>query len=155
MYKFRNDIITHVPTSCLVEDYQTLQQALGALEGGCLEDAKELVACTMECLASVIDKNTEVPDDVLVCPSVSSLIAMSCQDGILTDENGDDFWCADGRPVSMAMSGGCCQCSEACCKYHRGCEPEEGRILLEGGFLCESGSLRGDELLKHLEGVAT
>lgn len=35
MYKFRNDIITHAPTSCLIEDYQTLQKALDALECGC------------------------------------------------------------------------------------------------------------------------
>lgn len=154
MYKFRNDIITHAPTSCLIEDYQTLQQALDALENGRLEDAKELVTCAMECLASVIDKKTEVPGDVLVCPSASSLIAMSCQEGILTDETGNDFRCADGRPVSMAMSG-CCQCSAACCKYHNGCEPEEGKILLEGGFLCEPGSSRDEELLKHLETLKT
>jgi hypothetical protein len=154
MYKFRNDIITHAPTSCLIEDYQTLQKALDALECGCLVDAKELLACTMECLASVIDKDTEVPDDVLVCPSASSLIAMSCQEGILTNEAGGDFRCADGRPVSMAMSG-CCQCSAACCKYHNGCEPEEGKILLEGGFLCEPGPSQDEELLKHLASLKT
>ena len=66
MYKF-NNIITHVPTACLIEDYQTLQLALNAIDI-CPHDTQEHIRCVMECLASVIDSCTEVPAGLDIKP---------------------------------------------------------------------------------------
>ena len=45
MYKF-NNIITHAPTACLIEDYQTLQRALDAIDI-CPHDTQEHIRCVM------------------------------------------------------------------------------------------------------------
>ena len=148
MYKF-NNIITHVPTACLIEDYQTLQLALNAIDI-CPHDTQEHIRCVMECLASVIDSCTEVPAGLDIKPSPSSLIAMSCKEGVLTDENGKDFRCIGGKPVSSALSGGCCQCDESCPHFGKECDPENCRIQLPSGFCYEPGSATDEELLRCL-----
>lgn len=148
MYKF-NNIITHVPTACLIEDYQTLQLALNAIDI-CPHDTQEHIRCVMECLASVIDSCTEVPAGLDIKPSPSSLIAMSCKEGVLTDENGKDFRCIGGKPVSSALSGGCCQCDKSCPYFNAGCDPEMCRIQLPNGFCYEPGSGTDEELLRCL-----
>lgn len=148
MYKF-NNIITHVPTACLIEDYQTLQKALDAIDV-CPHDTLEHIRCVMECLASVIDSCTEVPAGLDIRPSPSSLIAMSCREGILTDEKGKDFRCIGGKPVSNALSGGCCQCDKSCPYFNAGCDPEMCRIQLPSGFCYEPGSGEDEELLRRL-----
>ena len=148
MYKF-NNIITHVPTACLIEDYQTLQKALDAIDI-CPHDTQEYVRCVMDCLASVIDSCTEVPAGLDIKPSPSSLIAMSCKEGVLTDENGKDFPCIGGKPVSNVLSGGCCQCDKSCPYFNAGCDPEMCRIQLPSGFCYEPGSREDEELLRRL-----
>ena len=148
MYKF-NNIITHAPTACLIEDYQTLQRALDAIDI-CPHDTQEHIRCVMECLASVIDSCTKVPTGLDIKPSPSSLIAMSCQEGILTDEKGKDFLCAAGKPVSGAMSGGCCQCDETCAYFGKECDPENCHVLLPDEFMYEPGPGEDEKLLNHL-----
>ena len=148
MYKF-NNIITHAPTACLIEDYQTLQRALDAIDI-CPHDTQEHIRCVMECLASVIDSCTKVPTGLDIKPSPSSLIAMSCQEGILTDEKGKDFLCAAGKPVSGAMSGGCCQCDETCAYFGKECDPENCHVLLPDEFMYEPGPGEDEKLLEHL-----
>lgn len=148
MYKF-NNIITHVPTACLIEDYQTLQLALNAIDT-CPHDTQEHIRCVMECLASVIDSCTEVPAGLDIKPSPSSLIAMSCKEGVLTDEEGKDFRCIGGKPVSSALSGGCCQCDKSCPYFNAGCDPEMCRIQLPNGMCYGPGSAKDETLLKYL-----
>lgn len=148
MYQF-NNIITHVPTACLIEDYQTLQKALDAIDI-CPHDTQENIRCVMECLASVIDSCTEVPVGLDIKPSPSSLIAMSCKEGILTDEEGKDFSCIGGKPVSNALSGGCCQCDKSCPYFNAGCDPEMCRIQLPNGMSYEPGSGEDEKLLEYL-----
>ena len=148
MYKF-NNIITHVPTACLIEDYQTLQKALDAIDI-CPHDTQEYVRCVMDCLASVIDSRTEVPVGLDIKPSPSSLIAMSCKEGVLTDENGKDFPCIGGKPVSNALSGGCCQCDESCPHFGKECDPENCRILLSDGICYEPSFGADEKVLEYL-----
>lgn len=148
MYRF-NNIVTHVPTACLIEDYQTLQLALNAIDI-CPHDTQEHIRCVMECLASVIDSCTEVPAGLDIKPSPSSLIAMSCKEGVLTDEEDKDFRCIGGKPVSAALLGGCCQCDASCPYFNAGCDPEMCRIQLPNGMCYEPGSGEDEELLKSL-----
>ena len=117
MYKFRNDIVTHVPTGCLVEDYQTLQQVLDAIQDSRLEEAKKLVHTVMECLGSVIQDCTEVPEGVSIKPGPSSLIAMSCQEGLLLKGDDTDFRCLGGKEISSVLTGGVCQCDRDSCEH--------------------------------------
>jgi len=152
MYKFRNDIATHVPTGCLVEDYQTLQQALDAIQDFQTEDAKKLISAVMECLGTVIQDCTEVPGDVIIKPSPSSLIAMSCREGLLMTEDNTDFHCLGGKEVSGVLAGGVCQCScNSCEHFMNGCDPENCRIALSDGYIREPGSTFDETLLEHLE----
>lgn len=142
-YEFRNDIITHVPTACLIEDIQKLNAALNR---GDIEDAM----VTIDCLAEAIDKYTEVPDGLEIKPSSTSIIAMGCQPGIIVS-NGKDLKCAYGHPVSSVMAGGCCQCDENCPHFNAECYPEYGVTMLEGGFIYDGSSEREDALIKFLD----
>ena len=55
MFEFRDDIQTTVPTSCLIEDYQALRNAINNLDW-------EEVESVMDCLAATIDRCTHVPE---------------------------------------------------------------------------------------------
>lgn len=147
MYRFNDHIITHVPTSCLVEDYQALCVAIHNQDWVEIETVKE-------CLAECIERFTTVPDYCSIKPSGSSLIAMSCDNGILTDEKGYDLLCAGGKPVSHALSGGCDQCADSGCPwYGTDCVPENVTIRLQNGYIYTPGSHTDEKLLAALERV--
>lgn len=143
-YQINDSIVTHVPTSCLVEDYQSLLQACKDADWG-------TVHTVMECLAEVIDRFTEIPEALHIAPSVSSAIAMSCKSGIILGADGEDLCCTAGEPVSKALLGGVCQCSEHCMDTH-GCAPEDGQIRLACGFLYDmtQKSIQDEKLLTAL-----
>lgn len=143
---FRKDIVTTVPTSCLIEDYQNLRQAVQ-------EQNWELVNVVMECLAEVIDSHTTVPEGLEINPSVSSVIVPSHEVGIAMSGN-KDIRCAMGRDISYAMSGGVCQCDDGTCPYWgKKCFPEDGNVVLENGVnYCPRGVLSEDRFMKHVEG---
>lgn len=141
--EFRNDVITHVPTCCLIEDVQKLRLAVNSGDWDAVET-------TIECLAESIDRFTEVPDGLDLKPSVSSLVAMGCESGIITS-GGKDIDCAGGWPVSSAMEGGVCQCDEKCAYYGRKCHPEYGDILLKENFVYDGSSRQADCLIDHLD----
>lgn len=130
---FANDIETHVPTCCLIEVYQTLLAAAFNLDFCNYADAKDNLHVAMDCIAEEIDRYTKVPAEYSIKPSVSSLINMSDENGIILAHDGKDISCAAGKPVSHAMSGGCCQCTEECMKQHQ-CNPEHGVMQLQNGF---------------------
>lgn len=125
MFEFRDDIQTTVPTSCLIEDYQALRNAINNLDW-------EEVESVMDCLAATIDRCTHVPADLFehFKPSPSSVIVPSCKGGILLDGIAD-FLCAHHLPISKAMAGGVCQCNESCPYYLTKCNPEGGAILAD------------------------
>ena len=138
-YQFANNIITNVPTCCLVEDYQMLQKAINHKDW-------EWVECVRDCLEDSIDRYTTVPQNLHITPSSRSLIAMSCHSGIITDEFGNDILCAAERPVSE----GCDPENCVHCQQHK-CDPEKGFILLKGNFLYEPGCLNDEKLLNFLD----
>lgn len=125
--QFRADIVTHVPTCCLIEHYQILSEAISTGDW-------DSVATVMDCIAENIDRHTEVPADLTIRPSGSSLIAMGHQAGIILDSEGMDIKCAAGIPVSQALLGGTEQCREDC--PHQGsCEQSRCVFSLEKGVL--------------------
>lgn len=148
--KFNENFFTKVPTECLIEDYQSLAFALRLLNGSdpCgLDEAKDEIACVMECLAEAIHRYTP---DTPFKPSPSSVIAMGVSNGILCNDDGSDIRCAAGNPISEAMCGGACQCSETCMKQHS-CDPERVLLQLECGHLYEGTSRTEDNLMDALE----
>lgn len=126
------DIITNVPTCCLIEDYWTLHTALAAIDGCDLAQAREQINTAMECLAENIDRFTSVKAGLNIRPSVCSVIAMSCESGIVMDGD-DDLKCRAGRPVSEAGINYC-----GACPHSNECDPDEGSILLEGDVRYET-----------------
>lgn len=122
--QFRDDIVSHVPTACLVEDYQSLVRAVN-------EHDWDMVETVAQCIAEVIDRYTTVPEGLEIKPSPSSLVALACENGIITSDNAD-IRCAAGNPVSFALSGGVCQCPEECMAAHD-CAPENCYVQLECG----------------------
>lgn len=143
-YQFKDNIVTHAPTSCLVEDYQSLVAAARTMDW-------EAVQTVIDCLGEVIDQFTEVPEGLKIKPSGSSPIAMSIEPGILLDGNGEDLLCAAGRPVSLAMAGGVCQCPDDCgVRKDFGCDPMGCSILLACG--ARSG-VRIDDAEKMLQAL--
>lgn len=143
--QFRNDIITHVPTECLIEDYQTLVQAVQ-------EENWDLVRCVKECIASVIDSYTMVPDGLDIKPSPSSVIAPGCRDGIMVSDNAD-ILCAAGKPISFALSGGVCQCSDKCMATHD-CAPEACYIKMDQGLTYKPTMQKPSEFVEDILGEA-
>lgn len=124
---FNNKFVTKVPTECLIEDYQMILTAMS------IEDKEERdsrLNTVLECIAESIDRFTEVPAGVSVNPSPSSIIAMGVDNGILCHADGTDIHCIAGKPVSLALSGGVCQCNETC-PYWGECCPDSGIIILE------------------------
>lgn len=125
-YQFRDDIMTIVPTACLVEDVQRLSLALKRADDPdylrnsniTAYDAEEILrdeaAVLVECLADIIEQFTVVPPDLEITPSGSSLVAMGMENGIIVGADGKDITCRAGHPISAAMSGACCQCNDSC-----------------------------------------
>lgn len=136
--EFRTDITTTIPTSCLIEDCQVL------VAGYLNHDWRE-VRSVIECLIHTIDTCTTVPTGLDIRPSVLSIIAPSHRDGIMLVDNAD-VKCAANKPVS------CCDCNSECASIH-GCDPEEGVVKLQNGFIYDmkETSRKDDILLKSLE----
>ena len=142
--EFRNDIITHVPTAMLIEDIQVLIQALRAED---LEAAWSVV----ECLNEAIDTYTEVPKDLHIKPSATSVLAGWAQKGIIVSE-GMDLKCAMGLPVSHAMEGGCGQCADDCpCMKQGKCSLASGQVMLHGGFVYDGTFINSEGVVAFLE----
>lgn len=139
--QFRDDIVSHVPTACLVEDYQSLVRAVN-------EHDWDMVETVAQCIAEVIDRYTTVPEGLEIKPSPSSLVALACENGIITSDNAD-IRCAAGKPVSFALSGGVCQCSEECMAAHD-CDPEKCYLQLECGLSYDPALLLSDEFVSEL-----
>lgn len=139
-YMFRKDIKTTVSTWALIEDCQALMKAIK-------EEDWSQVATVMECLADSIESGTIVPAGLNIKPSVSSLIAPSCEEGIIMD-GCEDVKCANGNPISFAMSGGVLQCSESC-PFFSECRPEEGefQFLINGKRIGVTYSSKSDAIL--------
>ena len=121
-YQFRADIVTIVPTACLVEAIQALSRALNkAADADYAEYAESIlrdeVKTTIDCLANDIEQFTVVPPDLEIVPSASSLIAMSMETGVIVGADGKDIPCRAGFPISYALGGACCQCYEECPHY--------------------------------------
>lgn len=144
--KFVENCVTHVPTECLIEDYQNLQLAVN-------NEDWDNVKTVMECLAEVIDRYTAAPDGIRFKPSVSTLISMPVSNGIIAKNNGLDIKCANGHGVSEAMPGGVLQAHCDACPLHEtaACEPEAGRIRLHNDFLYTGASSQADSLMTALE----
>lgn len=143
-YEFRDDIFTRIPTALLVEDIQALVRA------ACEQDT-ESVWATVECLCEALETYTEVPDDLFIKPSASSIVACGVKPGILVTE-GRDLKCAMDTPVSFAMDGGCCQCADNCLYMRQGkCDPDKGRVMLKGEFLYDGTSSNAERLMEFLE----
>jgi len=77
MYKVNNDATTIVRTSALIEDAQELAKAIAYADW-------DAVQTVLECLCNKIEDYTCKPEGMKFEPSESSLIAMSCQSGVLT-----------------------------------------------------------------------
>lgn len=138
-YKFRNDIVSHVPTCALIEVAQALEDAIAD------KNWSAVTAC-QDYIAEHIERYTTVPDGLNITPSVTSLIAMGSSSGILMDGK-NDFLCESGFPVSVAGDTRLCNS----CQYHSyQCFPERCRVLLKGGHLYVRGE--DDALLDFLEG---
>lgn len=144
-YEFIDTIVTHVPTCALIEAYQTLK---AAIETGEKQDA----LVVLDCLEEQIDRYTEVPAGLDIKPSCTSLIAMSCYNGVIMID-GADVKCAGGIPVSEAGSHSCCT---KACEEEKCCCPDKGELRLFNGFLYKMSetSMKDDELLDSLEAAS-
>ena len=143
--KFRDDIITHIPTCCLIEDYQALAKAIENYDW-------DEVDTVMQCLSETITRYTKAPEGLDIAPSVSSIIAMSCYSGIVMNGN-KDLNCAMGKPVSKAMDCECRQCPDDCPYWlNKSCRPEYGQLALEGGISYKYGE-DDDRLLNSLSNM--
>ena len=149
--KFHDDIVTHAPTCCLIEDYWMLQKALNYLEVGDLAEAKEEINCAMECLAESIERYTKVPGGLEIVPSQYSAIAMSCENGIIMDGN-KDLRCRAGKCLSDAGGCHCDTCHFAISNGGDECDPEHGYILLENDVAYDATG-DGEDFLAMLESV--
>lgn len=130
--RFQQDIVTEVPTECLVEDYQSLVKGL---ESG---DWSE-VQCVIECLSDTISRYTKVPEGLNIRPSGNSAICMSMENGIITDDDGNDLLCAQGLALSDTE---CCtgfiqnkDGTQVQCPWHinGACDPEHCCVMLNSG----------------------
>lgn len=145
-YQFRTDIITNVPTCCLVEDIQMLREALTyplPLE------AQDLIQTVAECLEESIGRYTTVPDGLDITPSGSSLVAMSHKSGIIVNGEGKDILCLAGHPISAAQLE-CCGGTECLYANTGRCLPDEGRFCLQCGEEYQPNSTRDSSLLAAL-----
>lgn len=130
--KFQKNIITHIPTECLVEDYQSLVKGLKT------NDWSE-VECVIQCLSDSISRYTEVPEGLKLYPSGNSAVAMSLDNGIITDGNGNDLVCKNGIPLSetegcTGITGDDPSDPKTCPYFAMGlCSPESCQIVLNDG----------------------
>ena len=135
-----DDIVTNVPTCCLIEDYWMLHTAFEAINGCDLAQAKELIDVVMQCLQESIERHTTVDKTLKIKPSVSSAIATGIRDGIILNGN-EDLKCRAGHPLSEADS--CCKWGD--CPYRDKCDPNNGSYLLEGDIEYEAWGLQSED----------
>ena len=144
----RDDIVTHVPTCCLIEDYWILHTAFEAINGCNLTEARELIDTAMQCLQESIEQYTAVDKSLKITPSVSSAIAMGIQSGVIMNGN-EDLKCRAGHPLSEADY--CCKWGD--CPYRDKCDPGNGSYLLEGDIEYEAWGLQNED--KFVEDLYT
>lgn len=144
-YKFENRIRTTVATADLIEDYHMLREAIRDTDWN-------LVKTVMDCIAEQIRDHTTVPEGCNIQPSESSLIAPCRERGIILRANGEDPRCYNGTRISKVMSGGVCQCSNACLRTNK-CKPEAGTIRLCNGFYHTADIDAQIDLLANLESI--
>lgn len=149
--KFYNNIVTHAPTCCLIEDYWMLQRALNHLSVGDLDEAREEIACAMECIREAINDCTEVPEGLEIAPSECSAIAMCCDNGIIMNGN-KDLRCRAGENLSDAGGCHCETCPFAISNGGDECDPEHGYILLEKGVVYDATG-DGEEFVNALVSI--
>ena len=139
---FFEGFVTHVPTECLIEDYQMAQRARNFLSSSAfaetpeIKDALNELGTLLECMAETLTSHTESPSAAPdFTPSTSSIIALGYRKGIIGHADDTDIQCAAGKNVSDAMYNGCVQCEN--CEYlDKGeCNPSRGEFLLEEGIL--------------------
>lgn len=106
-FHFNNNLVTMVPTDCLVENIQTLKRALGDMDG-------ESICAIIMCLEDLLESHTFVPKDMPVYPGSSMLVAGGCRPGVLVPNCAGDFPCKAGHPLSSIIMGGVRQCEESC-----------------------------------------
>lgn len=123
-----DDIVTHVPTCCLIEDYWMIRTALEEMDSSDLTGARETLNGVMDCLMEALDRFTQVKSGLYIEPSVSSPIAMSCESGIIMNDR-HDLRCQADLPISYP---GAYHCGD--CPHMGDCDPENGVYLLEGGI---------------------
>ena len=148
--KFHDDIATHAPTCCLIEDYWMLQKTLNYLANGDILEAKEEISCVMECIAETIDRHTKMPAGLGMEPSVFLPIAMCIDNGIITND-GTPLRCKAGECLSN-IGGSTCVACQYCRPNYAGseCDPESGHILLENDVLYDATG-DGEEFVAALE----
>ena len=144
------DSTTHAPTSCLIEDYNSILEIISSIETHSCDtmDLIDRLNTVAECLSDTIKQYTDPlrqGKEVLFTPSPSSLIAMSIKSGIMVTDKGEDPKCTAGHPISSRCDG-CWQCSQRCAEKH-GCDPEHGLTVMAGGYGYLRGSSKRDEAL--------
>jgi len=134
-----DDIVTHIPTCCLIEDYWMVRTALDEMDSGDLTGARETLNGVMDCLMESIDRFTQVKSGLYIEPSVSSPIAMSCESGIIMNDR-HDLRCQAGLTISYP---GAYHCGD--CRHMDVCDPEDGVYLLEGNIRYQPWGRSSDE----------
>lgn len=149
-YQFK-DFDISVPACCLIEDYQALVKA--KLTGD-WDEVETVIECLQDAISTSIDKmKQEGKLKVLglqFTPSATSLIAMSCDNGIVCNEDGSDIQCAGGHNVSEVDAYDPCG---MCPHNGNDCDPSRGEYCLNCGFTYDMKEMsRQDEpLLKALD----
>ncbi len=132
--KFNTNVVTHIPTECLIEDYQALVKAIKT------NDWSE-VQCVIECLSDSIGRFTEVPEGMKFHPSGNSAIAMSVDNGIISNDDGSDLKCQNGLRLSdtqgcTGMIGEDPSAHKLCPYFSIGaCSPMNCQVLLNDGHI--------------------
>lgn len=124
----------------LIEDHQDLVAITKSLADGSYGDIMDVVEklnTVIECLAQAVDEYSDpviYQGKVMWKPTVATPVAMSIDNGILVRDDGKDVLCAAGNPLSGCSCKGTWQCDPACMKKH-GCDPENGKTTLLGGYV--------------------
>lgn len=143
---------THCPTSMLIEDHQDLVAIAESLANGSygdIMDVVEKINTVIECLAQAIDEYSDpvvFEGRVAWKPSVATPIAMSIDNGVIVRDDGQDVLCAAKKPISSCSCNGVWQCDAGCMKEH-GCDPENGKTCLLGGFVYQRDPGKEEEAL--------
>ena len=118
--KFDYRYTTTVATCSLIEDAQTLMQALRFLKYGDIAEAKDCLVTVLECLNDTIQDNTDIPEGGFQ-PSAQSMICKSVSNGLVLINDKEPV-CAGGCIFSECGN----DCNPETCPY-AWCEAEEER----------------------------